>query len=139
MSKAYTPVKINGQTVNFPNVPSHRPGTSRSTLSDTRKSQLVRKQENIRAISEQLKSNKNLDRELAEVRRQEEARQRAAKEQEAIDEAELYAEFAKLENKGCVSGKCTIMGGKYKSRKARKGKGKRKGKSIKKRLTRRTK
>jgi hypothetical protein len=137
MSRAYTPVKINGKTVNFPNAPTHTPGTSRNALSESQRAKLMRKQENIRAISQQLQSNTKLDRGLAEVRRQEEARQRAAKEQEAIDEAELYAEFAKLENKGCVSGKCTIMGGKDKSRKSRKGK--RKGQSSKKRLTRRRK
>lgn len=128
------------QTLYFPPVPTHTPIIKGI---DSQRADLMRKQANISAIKQQLKSDSRLDKELATVRRQEEARQRAAREQEARDEAELFAEFEKLEKqypetcKKDKNGKCTIMGGKYKTRKTRKDKrkSKKKMKSIKKRRT----
>jgi hypothetical protein len=139
------------QALYFPPVPTHTPildtapgyktiETKRNMLSESKRAELLRQQANIAAIKDQLKTDKNLDRQLAAVRREEEARQR---EQEAIDEAELYAEFEKLEKQNqedCKKnkhGKCTIMGGKYKIRKSRKHKRKntRKSKTVKKRKT----
>jgi hypothetical protein len=127
------------QVINFPPVPTHTPVLKSNRITESKRLDLLRKQANISAIKEQLKSDNRLDRQLAEVRRQEEVRQRAAREQEAIDEAELFAEFEKLEQqypedcKKNKDGKCTIMGGKYKSRKIRtnKRKSKRKYKNIK--------
>lgn len=135
------------QVINFPSVPTHTPVLKSNMISESHRLDLLRKQANISAIKEQLKSDNRLDRQLAEVRRQEETRQRAAREQEAIDEAELFAEFEKLEKqypedcKNNKDGKCNIMGGKYKSRKIRKNKrkSKRKHKNIKKRKTHRKK
>jgi len=137
----YTPVNINGETYNFPNVPTTP--VERNVTSNKKIAELKQKQANINAISRQLQSelvsNKRLDKELQVVRRQEEERQRAAKLQEAKEEAELFAELERLEKEDCKkNGKCTIMGGKYKTRKnkKRKGKGKKYGKSIKKSIRR---
>jgi hypothetical protein len=143
------------QALYFPNVPTHTPmldkapgykssEIKRNTLSESKRAELLRQQANITAIKEQLKTDKNLDRQLAAIRREDEARQR---QQEAMDEAELYAEFEKLEkenSKDCKKnkdGKCTIMGGKYKIRKSRKNKrkGTQKSKNVKKRKTYRRK
>ena len=143
------------QALYFPPVPTHTPildkapgynpsDIKRNTLSESKRADLLRQQANIKAIKEQLKTDRNLDRQLAAIRRDEESRQR---EQEARDEAELYAEFERLEKqnpedcKKNKDGKCTIMGGKYKIRKSRKNKIKRtrKSKNIKKRKTYRRK
>ena len=141
------------QALYFPSVPTHTPILDKApgykstelknTISASKRAELLRQQSNINAIKEQLNSDRNLDRQLASIRREEEVRQRAMREQEARDEAELYAEFEKLEkenSKDCKKnkdGKCTIMGGKYKIRKSRKNKIKRtrKSKNIKKRKT----
>ena len=134
------------QALYFPNVPTHTPildkapgykssEIKRNTLSESKRADLLRQQANITAIKEQLKTDRNLDRQLAAVRREEEARQR---DQEAKDDAELYAEFEKLEKQNpedCrknKDGKCTIMGGKYKIRKSIKNKRKNKRKNTRK-------
>ncbi len=65
----------------------------------------------------------NLEGSLDKARREEERRRDAAAAEEKYWEGELEKEFAKLEaenSKGCKKGKdgkCTIMGGKYKTRK----------------------
>ena len=66
----------------------------------------------------------NLEGNLDKARREEERRRDASAAEEKYWEGELEKEFAKLEaenSKGCKKGKdgkCTIMGGKYRTRKA---------------------
>jgi hypothetical protein len=66
----------------------------------------------------------NLEGNLDKARREEEKRRDAAAAEEKYWEGELEKEFAKLEaknSKGCKKdkdGKCTIMGGKYRTRKS---------------------
>lgn len=66
----------------------------------------------------------NLEGSLDKARREEERRRDASAAEEKYWEGELEKEFAKLEaenSKGCKKGKdgkCTIMGGRYRTRKA---------------------
>lgn len=66
----------------------------------------------------------NLEGNLDKARREEEKRRDASAAEEKYWEGELEKEFAKLEaenSKGCKKGKdgkCTIMGGKYRTRKS---------------------
>jgi hypothetical protein len=66
----------------------------------------------------------NLEGSLDKARREEEKRRDAAAAEEKYWEGELEKEFAKLDaEKGCKKGKdgkCTIMGGKYRTRRANK-------------------
>jgi hypothetical protein len=116
----------------LPSVPTHSleqppgyqsTGLKRSVISDKQRTDLLRKQANIASFKKQLESDRTtLDKDLTRIRREEEERQR---EQEVMDDAELFAEFEKLEKKypeNCKrnkDGKCVIMGGKYKTHKNR--------------------
>jgi hypothetical protein len=151
MSKNYTTIVSNGKAFKFPNVPkptteqliaslpsvpTHTPVPKQinSSMTSSQRADLERKAANAFAISNQINQERKLESNLASIRKEEEARQAM---QAAKDDAELEAEFAKLEKqypqncKKDKKGKCTIMGGKYKTRKSRKGK--KKGKSAKRR------
>jgi len=147
-----TVITVKGVTYNFPSVPkptieqqlANLPPTPThsniknipSKMTDIK---TLRAQANAREISEAFKPRPELEQNLAEARRREEAMREA---QEKADEAELYAEFAKLEKeypdncKKDKDGKCTIMGGVKKTRKGRKG---RKGNKKSKKRSRRSK
>jgi len=138
-----TVITVKGVTYNFPSVPkptiqqklaslpptpTHNIKNISSTMPDIK---TLRAQANAREIAEAFKPRPQLEQNLAEARRKEEAmrevQEKARREAEAKSEAELYAEFAKLEKeypnncKKDKNGKCSIMGGVKKTRKGRKG------------------
>jgi len=94
---------------------------------------------NAQAISKSIQSanpSANLEGNLDKARRQEEARRAAEDKDNAYWEAELEKEFAMLDAKSCKkdkNGKCTIMGGKRRSKKSKKYGKKGKSKGTKKR------
>lgn len=155
-----TVITVKGVTYNFPSVPkptieqklaslpptpTHSIKNLPSKMPDIK---MLRAQANAREIAEAFKPRPQLEQNLAEARRREEAmrevqekvrreEQSKREAQEKADEAELYAEFAKLEKeypnscKKDKDGKCTIMGGVKKTRKGRKGNKKSKKRSRK--------
>ena len=161
-----TVITVKGVTYNFPSVPKPTieqqlanlpPTPTHSNIKNTPSKmtdiKTLRAQANAREIAEAFKPRPQLEQNLAEARRREEAmrevQEKARREEEAkreaqekADEAELYAEFAKLEKeypnncKKDKDGKCTIMGGVKKTRKGRKG---RKGNKKSKKRSRRSK
>jgi hypothetical protein len=137
-----TVITVKGVTYNFPSVPkptieqklaslpptpTHNIKNISSTMPDIK---TLRAQANAKEIAEAFKPRPQLEQNLAEARRKEEAmrevQEKARREEEAKREAELYAEFAKLEKeypnncKKDKNGKCTIMGGVKKTRKGSK-------------------
>ena len=147
-----TVITVKGVTYNFPSVPKPTieqqlanlpPTPTHSNIKNTPSKmtdiKTLRAQANAREIAEAFKPRPQLEQNLAEARRREEAMREV---QEKADEAELYAEFAKLEKeypnncKKDKDGKCTIMGGVKKTRKGRKG---RKGNKKSKKRSRRSK
>lgn len=132
-----TVITVKGVTYKFPSVPkptieqqlASLPATpTHSSIKNTYSNmpskmpdiKTLRAQANAREIAEAFKPRPQLEQNLAQARRREEAmREEEAKReaQEKAEEAELYAEFAKLEKENCKKdkdGKCTIMGGKVK-------------------------
>ena len=79
---------------------------------------------NAQSISSAIGKTSALEGSLDKARREEERRRDAAAAEEKYWEGELEKEFAKLDaEKGCKKGKdgkCTIMGGKYRTRKVNK-------------------
>jgi hypothetical protein len=145
-----TAITVKGVTYNFPSVPKPTIEQKLASLPPTPTHSIknlpskmpdiktLRAQANAREIAEAFKPRPQLEQNLAEARRREEAMREAQEKarieeqakreaQEKADEAELYAEFAKLEKeypnncKKDKDGKCTIMGGVKKTRKGRKG------------------
>ena len=155
-----TVITVKGVTYNFPSVPKPTIQQKLASLPPTPTHSIknlpskmpdiktLREQANAREIAEAFKPRPQLEQNLAEARRREEAMREAQEKvrreeqskreaQEKADEAELYAEFAKLEKeypnscKKDKDGKCTIMGGVKKTRKGRKGNKKSKKRSRK--------
>ncbi len=145
-----TVITVKGVTYNFPSVPKPTIEQKLASLPPTPTHSIknlpskmpdiktLRAQANAREIAEAFKPRPQLEQNLAEARRREEAMREAQEKarieeqakreaQEKADEAELYAEFAKLEKeyrnncKKDKDSKCTIMGGVKKTRKGRKG------------------
>jgi hypothetical protein len=160
-----TVITVKGVTYNFPSVPKPTIEQKLASLPPTPTHSIknipskmpdiktLREQANAREIAEAFKPRPQLEQNLAEARRREEAMREAQEKarieeqakreaQEKADEAELYAEFAKLEKeypnncKKDKDGKCTIMGGVKKTRKGRKG---RKGNKKSKKRSRKSK